>query len=258
MENSANPLIQIKTSKGDVFVELFPDEAPDNVTQFRALAAGEMVLVDENTDTAYTPRYYNGMSFHRVIPDFLIQAGSPHRNPLGGPARLLDDEINADALGLGDKLVLTPDGSTNALLNLVTKDDFANQVLTPLYREMNITSAEDVIARQDQIAERLKTLTVKELYEFQGYKYVTNGPSHEVIRGTVALANTGPDSNGPEFFISLRDNPQLSGKHTVIGKVLEGMDIVDTIGQTPMAPTATSRISTIIYSVEEVNRGPAL
>jgi cyclophilin family peptidyl-prolyl cis-trans isomerase len=77
-------------------------------------------------------------------------------------------------------------------------------------------------------------------------------PSHRVSRGTIALANSGPDQNGPEFFINLIDADYLTGKHTVIGQVVEGMDIADRIGNYPVDPLRFTRLSTVIYTIRRV------
>ncbi len=55
-------------------------------------------------------------------------------------------------------------------------------------------------------------------------------------RGTISMANAGPDTGGSQFFINLTDNNFLDGKHPVFGKVIEGMDVVDRIGKTKTGP----------------------
>ena len=100
MEDPQNPLIRISTSQGEIYLELFPLEAPSNVENFIALAEAEKEFTNPDTGELIQARYYNGMRFHRVVPGFVIQAGSPVYNPLGVQVTLLNDEINADALGL--------------------------------------------------------------------------------------------------------------------------------------------------------------
>ena len=253
MEDSRNPLVLLDTSAGDIYLELFPGEAPNNVANFLALAAGAVAIIDPDTGTEFKPRYYDGMHFHRVIPEFTIQAGSPQHNPLGAPEQPLRDEINADALGLDAEAVLNPDGSFNDLLNLGGRADFEQLILAPLYQRMNIDSASELADRQYEVLEALGAMTVKAVYENLGYSYQSNGPSRRITRGIVALANSGPDSNGPEFFISLGDSTWLSGRYTVIGRVIEGMDVVDEIGETAIDPLRPSRRSTVIYSVRQMN-----
>jgi peptidyl-prolyl cis-trans isomerase A (cyclophilin A) len=253
MEDSSNPLLQISTSRGNVFAELYPDEAPQNVRRFLSLAAGEIELVDRNTDTIFKPRYYDGMSFHRVIPGILIQAGSPAYNPLGAPGDLLEDEINANILGLDKENVLLPDSTTNPILNITSADEFSKQLLQPLYKSMNIETAEDLLGQEENIARRLRTMTIKELYQLLGYTYSEANVSRPIQSGVLALANSGPNSNGPEFFISVANLEHLSGKYTAIGSVIEGMDVVGNIGSLAINPLKATRASTIIYAIKKIN-----
>ncbi len=253
MEDPQNPLIRISTSQGEMYLELFPAEAPSNVENFIALAEGEKEFTNPDTGELIAARYYNGMRFHRVVPGFIIQAGSPAYNPLGLQLSLLDDEINADALGLDQISALNPDGSFADVLNIESKADFHEEVLTPLYSQRNISDVEAALSRQYQVLEALQDLSVKSVYENQGYRYDDSLESRPFERGTVALANSGPDSNGAEFFISLAAAPWLSGKYTVIGKVIEGHEVMDSIGNTAIDPDQFSRLSTLIYSVRKAN-----
>ena len=253
MEDPQNPLVRISTSQGEIYLELFPAEAPRNVENFIALAEGEKEFTNPDTDELVQARYYNGMRFHRVVPGFIIQAGSPAFNPLGLQVNLLDDEINADALGLDQISALNADGSFADVLNIESKPDFHKEILTPLYSQRNITDVEAVLSRQYQVLEALQDLSVKSVYENQGYRYDDSLESRGIVRGTVALANSGPDSNGPEFFISLTDAKRLTGKYTVIGKVVEGLEVMDSIGGTAIDPDQFSRLSTLIYSVRKAN-----
>ena len=253
MENPSNPLFSMATSQGEIFIELFARETPNNVANFTALAEGKIEIIDESTDTTFKPRYYDGMRFHRVIPGFVIQSGSPSYSPLGGPEELLQDEINADFLGLDEALVLNPDGSFHEILSINEKIDFDSAILRPLYVEMNIETQADLVARQYEVLDRLGAMTLKEVYENLGYRYINDMPSHRVSRGTIALANSGPDQNGPEFFINLIDADYLTGKHTVIGQVVEGMDIADRIGNYPVDPLRFTRLSTVIYTIRRVD-----
>ncbi|MFT6092855.1 MAG: peptidyl-prolyl cis-trans isomerase A (cyclophilin A) [Pseudohongiellaceae bacterium] len=253
MENSSNPLLQISTSRGNVFVELYPEEAPENVGRFLDLAEGEIEFVDANTGTIFTPKYYDGMSFHRVIPGLLIQAGSPTYNALGAPSDLLNDEINANSLALNTKNIFLPDSTTNPILNITNSDQFAKQVLQPLYKSMGIETAEDLLGQEEKIATKLRSMTVKELYQLQGYTYSEANLSRPIELGVLALANTGPNSNGPEFFISMANSEHLSGKYTAIGSVIEGMGVVSDIGSQAINPYKATRASTVIYAIKKIN-----
>mgnify|MGYP006093184715 FL=1 len=253
MEDSQNPLIRISTSKGEMYLELYPLEAPNNVENFIALAEGEKEFTNLKTGEPIQSRYYNGMRFHRVVPGFIIQAGSPAINPLGLQVSLLNDEINANALGLDQIPALNPDGSFADVLNIESKPDFHEEILTPLYSQRNITDVEAALSRQYQVLETLQELSVKSVYENQGYRYDDSLESRPIERGTVALANSGPDSNGSEFFISLTAAEWLWGKYTVIGKVVEGQEVMDSIGNTAIDPGQFSSLSTLIYSVRKAN-----
>lgn len=253
MEDPNNPLIVLSTSQGEIYLELFPDEAPRNVENFISLAEGEREFVNPITGASTQSRYYNGMRFHRVVPGFVIQAGSPANNPLGLQVELLRDEINADSLGLDQIAAINADGSFADMLNIESKSDFHTEILNPIYERRNIEDVNTALARQDQILEELEDLSVKTVYENQGYRYDSALRSRAIDRGVVALANSGPDSNGPEFFISLTDAPQLTGRFTVIGKVVEGSEVMDRIGDTAIDPDQFSSMSTLIYSVRKAN-----
>ncbi|CAN0483689.1 unnamed protein product, partial [Discosporangium mesarthrocarpum] len=126
-------------------------------------------------------------------------------------------------------------------------------VLAPLYADLAITSPEVLENRQYQVLDRLQSLTVKALYQLQGYRYQNTIQTRPIQRGIVALANRGPNSNSGEFFIALDDEPTLTGKYTVIGQVVEGMEVADAIGNSAVDPQRYSRLSTVIYSARQVN-----
>jgi len=120
----------MQTSEGPIQLELFDEDAPRTVANFRRLAE---------------QGFYDGLTFHRVIPDFMIQGGCPEGTGTGGPGYTFEDEFN----------------------------------------------------------------------------------EHKIVRGALAMANAGPDTNGSQFFIVTADAcPWLDGKHTVFGQVREGMDVV--------------------------------
>ncbi len=151
----------ITTDYGDIKLELYSDAAPKTTANF-------VSLIQKG--------FYNGLKFHRVISDFMIQGGDPKGDGTGGPGYTFEDEINPWSLGL----------------------------------------SEDAI----------KAL------EIEGYKYTHNLNSHKVIAGALAMANAGPNTNGSQFFIVTDQNqPHLDGRHTVFGRVIEGMDVVRKIQQ---------------------------
>jgi peptidyl-prolyl cis-trans isomerase B (cyclophilin B) len=118
---------------GAIAVELFDDDAPKTVANFKKLAEDG---------------FYDGVIFHRVIPDFMVQGGDPTGTGSGGPGYTFEDEFN----------------------------------------------------------------------------------ENKVERGALAMANAGPNTNGSQFFIVTADaTPWLDGKHTVFGRVTDGMEAVDAI-----------------------------
>jgi len=153
--------VVIETEKGDIRLELYPKVAPKTVENFIKLTEQE---------------FYDGITFHRVVPDFVIQGGDPDGDGTGGPGYTFEDEINPIALNL------------------------------------NIA----------------KTKELEQL----GYKYRTDlkSISHEV--GVISMANSGPNTNGSQFFIvTTKSQLDLDGRHTVFGRVYEGMDVVRSIEQ---------------------------
>ncbi len=131
------PRVRIKTSQGDIVVELFEDDAPNTVANFIELAE---------------KKFYDGLAFHRVIKDFMIQGGCPKGNGTGDPGYRFADECV--------------------------------------------------------------------------------GNPRKVVKYALAMANSGPDTNGSQFFIvTAKACPWLDGKHTVFGRVVEGKKVVDQIAK---------------------------
>ena len=127
----------LHTNHGAIELELFEEDAPKTVDNFVKLSKDG---------------FYDGITFHRVIPDFMIQGGCPRGDGTGGPGYQFEDEPN----------------------------------------------------------------------------------EHRVERGALAMANSGPDTNGSQFFIVTTEAaPWLDGKHTVFGRVADGMDVVDEIADVP-------------------------
>jgi peptidyl-prolyl cis-trans isomerase A (cyclophilin A) len=135
------------TPKGDVLVKLEHEKAPGTVGNFVALSEGNL----ENSAKDQGTPYYDGLKFHRVIPDFMVQGGCPQGSGTGNPGYKFDDEFHPDL-------------------------------------------------------------------------------KHDAP-GKLAMANSGPATNGSQFYITHVPTPWLDGKHTVFGSVVEGQDIVDAIAQ---------------------------
>ncbi|MBT6691512.1 peptidylprolyl isomerase [Candidatus Parcubacteria bacterium] len=145
----------IKTNKGDIKIELHAGKTPKTVDNFVKLSK---------------EGFYDGIYFHRVIPDFMIQTGDPQAKGTPG----VDFSFERDGSGL-------PIAGTGG----------------PGYKFA------------DEFQPDLK---------------------HDVP-GIVSMANSGPGTNGSQFFITHVATPWLDNMHTVFGRVLEGQDIVDSIVQ---------------------------
>jgi cyclophilin family peptidyl-prolyl cis-trans isomerase len=233
-EPSSDPCCIIKTNKGDIVVRLYAKEAPKTVENFLGLAEGTKVFIDPSTKHKVRKAYYNGLTFHRVIKGFMIQGGCPLGTGEGGPGYTFEDEINADMLGLNKLNVLDEQSRPHPWLLIRSQEDFNKTVLRPLARAMGITTDEQLAARQKEVDERVHSMSLKEAYINLGYRYNDKLKSHPPKRGSVAMANSGPNTNGSQFFINLVDTPWLTGKHTVFGEVIKGMDVVDRIGEVPV------------------------
>ena len=225
-----NPVYVIQTTLGDIEVELFQSEAPKTVANFIGLAEGTKEFEDSKTGKKVKRPYYNGLIFHRVIKNFMIQGGCPLGNGRGGPGYTFADEIDATALGLDKMKAFGPQKGLHRFLMIHSQEEYQRNIMAPLFRAMNINSQEEFDQRKKEVETRLDTLTLKEAYENMGYVYSDNGSKHPPVRGSLAMANAGPNTNGSQFFINLVDTDWLTGKHTVFGKVVKGMDVVDKIG----------------------------
>ncbi|MHC4469727.1 MAG: peptidylprolyl isomerase [Planctomycetota bacterium] len=228
-KTSKNPVAEIKTSHGDIHVELFAKDAPKTVENFLGLAEGKKEFKDPKTGQMVERPFFDGLIFHRVIKGFMIQGGCPLGNGMGGPGYKFEDEISAKSLGL-DKLKAVENKKHHPWLLIRSQRDFQRVVLQPLLYEMGIESQKDLDARQAEVDKAVAKLTLKDVYENQGYKYNDKLVSHHPKKGVIAMANSGPGTNGSQFFINLEDTPHLTGKHTVFGKVVKGMDVVEKIG----------------------------
>ncbi|MGW0230018.1 peptidylprolyl isomerase [Actinopolymorpha singaporensis] len=86
----------LRTSKGDVVIRLFPDHAPKTVQNFVGLAEGTREWVNPETGEKSSDRFYDGLTFHRIIEGFMTQGGCPLGTGTGGPGYRFGDEIHPD------------------------------------------------------------------------------------------------------------------------------------------------------------------
>lgn len=91
-----NPAVTLRTTKGDITLELFEQRAPRTVENFLGLATGDAEWSDPETGETRTDSLYEGTVFHRIISDFMIQGGDPEGTGEGGPGYTFDDEFHED------------------------------------------------------------------------------------------------------------------------------------------------------------------
>ncbi|MEK7415713.1 MAG: peptidylprolyl isomerase [Planctomycetota bacterium] len=225
--------LEIRTSLGSIRCNLFPTEAPETVRTICGLADGTREWTDPKSGQKVQRPFYDGLAFHRVIPGFMIQGGCPLGTGKGDPGFKFKDEINAASLKLDAEKVLH-----NQDLNPICGNmhpQFGRTFMMPIMEAKGITanSPRDQI-RIAEIAAlaQLQDVTVQQFYEKLGYAYDAKLPtSHRPVRGSLAMANSGPNTNGSQFFINLGDTPHLTGKHTVFGEVVDGMAVIEAIGK---------------------------
>ena len=162
------------TNLGKFTVELFEKDAPKTVANFVGLADGTKEWTDPKTGAKVKKPFYNGLIFHRVIADFMIQGGDPLGTGTGDPGYKFADEF-----GSGRKM------------------DKA---------------------------------------------------------GVLAMANSGPNSNGSQFFITLKETNYLNGKHTVFGEVTEGMDTIRKIGETKTSKPGDRPVVPVVMQSVTIER----
>ena len=145
--------------------------------------------------------FYDGIKFHRVIPVFMIQTGDPTAKGTAGVDFAYDPKSNPDNL---------PVAGTGG----------------PGYKFEDEINPWSLGLSEDEI---------KGLENQKGYQYTRDLQSHKMTVGALAMANSGPDTNGSQFFIvTEKDQPHLDGRHTVFGKVVEGIAIVRSVEQGDM------------------------
>lgn len=232
--STARPQITITTDTGAIVVELFADQAPTTVRRIIGLAEGLIPSQRDGERAAH--HFYDGLTFHRVIPDFMIQGGCPLGNGRGGPGFRFHNEINGTSLGL-DREMAVQDGRLHRHCGSM-RTQFQQAVLAPRMQARGVTRAstraETQEALQAVLAELDGDYSLLDFYRDLGYRFDPDLPaSTPPTRGVIAMANAGPSSNGSQFFITVGDSHYLSGKHTVFGRVVAGMEVADAISAAP-------------------------
>lgn len=248
-EAGARPVCVISTSMGDIHVELAPKEAPETVENFVGLAQGAKPFVDPRTGKRVTRPFYDGLVFHRVVKGFMIQGGCPLGTGTAGPGYQFKDEISAKALGLDRIRAMDPAKGPHPYLGIRSQQEFQGKVMGPVIRKLKIRSEAEFQKRKQEVVQAVQALTVKSCYENMGYVYDDTLRSRPPKRGVIAMANSGPHTNGSQFFITVADTPWLTGKHTVFGKVTKGMDVVDRIAAVPVDPKSQPIQAVTIRSI---------
>ena len=256
LDDPDDPIALIKTNFGEIYVELFQKEVPETVANFIGLAEGTREFTDPKTRTKVKRNFYDNLTFHRVIKKFMIQGGDPLGTGAGSPGYRFEDEINADALGLQKIKVLDDKGHPHPWLLIRSQNDFNRVLLFPLLRRMRIETQDEMKNRVDEVKSRLNKMSIKEAYQNQGYRYNPKLKSHHPKRGVLAMANSGPNTNGSQFFINLVETGWLTGKHTVFGKVVKGMNVVDRIAEIPVDPRSSRPKRDVRILSIRVYKGP--
>jgi len=251
-EDFNNPVVEIRTSMGTMVLELFPEEAPLAVANFMDLAEGDKPWTDPYSGLDVIRPFYDGLTFHRVIDGFMIQSGSPTGLADGNPGFTFRDEINARSLGLDKMQALDSAGKPHPLLGIQDEATFREKMLAPLYEKMQITSRAELETRIDEVNTALHAMTVMEGLENLGYRFNERYLSRMPVRGVIAMANSGPDSNGSQFFITLTDTDWLAGRYTVFGKVRVGLDVLDAVGKVPVDANNRPLQDVTILSVRQI------
>ena len=222
-----HPVVLMKTELGDITIELWPDKTPKTVDNFIGLAMGTKKWQDPKGGEWVQRPFYDGLIFHRVIDDFMIQGGCPTGDGHGSPGYRFGDECYER----GDPITGKIEDEQSALL-------VYNQVLVPYFQSttepdsslLKTVNACQVKKSGKPIMEHTveyyldKTGTIEPVFP-QG-KLIS-----EVGYATICMANSGANTNGSQFFIVTKKEgcDWQNGKHTVFGNVVGGMDVVHAI-----------------------------
>ncbi|MDT8322806.1 MAG: peptidylprolyl isomerase [Bacteroidota bacterium] len=226
-ENAERQTVLMKTELGDITLEMWPDIAPKTVENFTGLAMGTKEWTDPVSGEKKSEPFYDGLTFHRVIDDFMIQGGCPKGDGTSGPGYSFEDECFEQ----GEELTGALSDETKAL-------QVFQQVLTPYFQKTERPDAALITiveACQEQQSGRPMMIHDVEWYKEKtghaGPVYAQGKLKAPVAYATICMANAGPNTNGSQFFIVTKKAgcDWLDGKHTVFGKVTKGMDIVHAI-----------------------------
>ena len=222
--------VLMRTSMGDIELELDRNMAPITVDNFVGLAMGTKEFTDPNTGTLTTRNFYDGLIFHRVIKDFMIQGGCPLGNGTGGPGYRFEDETYTR----GEQI-------TGVINNEQSAYAVYSQMIIP-YLQSTQSNGEEPnaelleIAMQCQQEQSFSPMYGRDVAFFESVTgsepvYTQGELIATVDYGTIAMANSGPNTNGSQFFIvtNREGTPWLNGRHTVFGRVTKGMEVVHAI-----------------------------
>ena len=251
-----NPVVLLQTTLGDIYVELLPKVAPKTVANFLGLAEGTTEFKDAATGKMVNRPYYDGTLFFRVIPNFMIQGGDQTNSGSGSAGYKFEDEISATALNL-DKQAGPADPRTiqgiaqSRLFKKYNITDQASQAAAfAKHGQKKIN--EDFNKEGQWVSQNIKGMSKRKVYEMMGYVYQDTLPSLPMAQGVLAMANSGPNTNGSQFFITEKDARHLDGKHTVFGRVLIGNDVVARITHVPVNGSRP-KTDVVLTKVERLN-----
>ena len=241
MSDPANPLVRISTARGEFHVELYPEAAPQSVNWFRALMSE-----------------YAGQTFDHIVPGVLFRSSGPLTDelPPSLAAQAPRPEINAGLLGLEQQPLMDDSGRVHAWMNLADRQQFEQEVLMPLYRELGISDASRLDGRIDEVAGRLRDSSLADAYRRMGYVYDEDTATRPPRAGSVLLLAATPQRSSARLAVTLTDTPWLRGRHTVIGQVVEGMSVVRVLGSEPRSSSPPAVIYRIEESSNEEDNGP--
>jgi len=223
--------VTIQTNYGNIELELWPDIAPKTVENFVGLAEGAKAWTAPNTGEQVQRPFYDGLIFHRVIKDFMIQGGCPIGNGTGGPGYRFEDETYEKGEQVPETLFTDEDA--NLVLESVVVP-YLRAAADPKDWDPQLVTVLEAVQTQQSL-EPVKKHPLSFYTNITGYtdKLYRHGKLRATVDyGTICMANSGPNTNGSQFFIVTKKDgcDWLNGKHTVFGKVTAGMDVVLAIG----------------------------